>query len=467
MGCRIVLALLVLGGCDDLGPPLSASPASAPLFGYLDVTLSGDVASLGEVQEVTVGGVPAYDFRVSESSLTVRVQGAPMPGPADVVVVGSRRTSKGRGTFSYDAPATGVPLKWAVFGASLSQGTESLGIDEHTQLNGVSGRIARQAAIYLALPILHPRLAPPAHAKDFNLDCTRKEGAGLLDGVGQVLTDPATGLFDLRRGRLAWQTEIRNYAIGGAKLEAILRGGKGSVGVIEHIVEDPLLDPGDIVGPVSPSQIERIEALDPDVAFATDLLANDTDPAVVESEDVFPDKNTPLAEAEPRIIEIMQRLGKLHGQYFIANILDLTIVPNVGEVRARRIAAGKDTAASFDAKVAVVQQQVKDYNAALARAMAPYPNLHLIDFYAQVEAVRGTGIQIGKQTLSIVKMGGLLSFDFLHFSDTGYARYANLFIDDINRTLGAHIPSIDLASVLATDEAAPDKLRAYGFTCVP
>src|SRR5947207_851653 len=140
---RFLIAIVLVGGCQaDEGPALTATPDHASLFGHVDVTLAGDLASLGDIRDVTVGGIAAYQLRATATALTVRLQGNPRPGRADVIVDGSRGRAVRHALFGYDAPAKGVPLDWMAFGASLTQGTQSSGIDPHTQTTGVSGQLA-------------------------------------------------------------------------------------------------------------------------------------------------------------------------------------------------------------------------------------------------------------------------------------------------------------------------------------
>ncbi len=466
--CVPALALALFGCSAETGPRLVASPSHASQFGYVDVTLSGDVAALGDIQSVTVGGVPAYRLRASAGALTVTVQGAPRPGAAAVEVVGSRGRSFHAGAFSYDAPVAGMPAVWAAFGASLTQGMQSAGLDEHGQTHGVAADIARQAGVYLALPIVNDGVLPPLHAGDFNADCSQKAGTGVdVNALVDSITDPETQLFDLRRARAAWALTPRNLAIGGSTVDEILHGGTGAVGLLEHIVEEPTTDPGDVLARLDVSQIDRLQALDPDVAFITDLLANDIDGAVGQSDDLRVDLITPVDQLRPELVDMMDRLGKRHGQYFIANLPSLTFVPNVAKLRAKRLAAGSDSAASFDAKLAQIEAATAGYNQALVDALAPHPNLHLVDLATRVHDIVANGVLAGGETCTAAPFGGLLSFDNLHFSDTGYAVFANLFIDELDAVLGTRIPAVDLDAVHAGDEAAPGRLRAAGFSCVP
>jgi hypothetical protein len=473
MTARLLLvASLLLTACSaDHGPPLTPSPSHASLFGQLDVTLTGDLAALGDIRSVTVGGIAAYNLRSSSSGLTVALQGAPTPGAVEIEVVGSRGSSLHHGAFTYDPPAAGVPLVWAAFGASYTHGCVSLGIDSRTQVRGIAGDIARSAGVYLGLPLFIDDLMPEMQPSDFNADCSPKSGAGSIDAgklltqIGDKLTDPATGLYDLRRGRIDTTLTPRNVAVGGSKVADVLTGGSSYVALLEHLVEDPNVQGGDALSKVDVSQIDRLEKLDPDVAFTTDLMGNDMDMAVIGADDLHPESMTDLATMQAGLTQMMTRLGQLHGQYFIANMPSLTSVPNVALLRAQRVAAGMSTD-DFDAKVKQIDQLADGYNAALVQATAPYPNLHIVDFKGQVTS-QLDGIRVGGEWLSGARFGGLFSLDGLHLTDTAYALYANLFIDSINGVVHSQIAHVDVDAIHAADSDAPAVLRAAGLTCVP
>lgn len=469
---NLLVGCLVVTACSaDHGPRLTPSPSHASLFGQVDVTLTGDLAALGDVRSVTIGGIAAYNLRASGGALTVTLQGAPKPGAVEIAVVGSRGSSLHHGAFTYDPPAAGVPLVWAAFGASFTHGCVSLGIDARTQVGGIAGDIGRAAGVYLGLPLFVDGLMPEMRPSDFNADCSPKSGSATIDAgklVSQLsdkLTDPATGLFDLRRGRVDQALVPRNVAVGGSKVGDVLTGGSSYVALLEHLVEDPNVQGGDALGKPDVSQIDRLEKLDPAVAFTTDLMGNDMDMAVIASDDLHPETMTDLATMQAGLTQMMARLGKLHGQYFIANMPSLTLVPNVALLRARLVAAGTSTAA-FDAKVKQIDDLSDGYNAALVAAMAPYPNLHLVDFKGQVSS-QLAGVRVGGEWLTGARFGGLFSLDGLHLTDTAYALYANVFIDAINGVLKTQIAHVDADAIHAGDPDAPSLLRAAGLTCVP
>ncbi|HEX8952263.1 MAG TPA: hypothetical protein VF945_10490 [Polyangia bacterium] len=473
MTARLLLvASLLLAACSaDHGPRLTASPSHASLFGQVDVTLTGDLAALGDIRSVTVGGIAAYDLRASPGALTITLQGAPTPGAVAVEVIGAHGSSLHHGAFTYDPPAAGVPLSWAAFGASFTHGCVSLGIDSRTQVRGIAGDIARAAGVYLGLPLFAEGLMPELQPSDFNADCSPKSGAGSIDAgklltqIGDKLTDPATGLYDLRRGRIDPTLVPRNVAVGGSKVSDVLAGGSSYVALLEHLVEDPNVQGGDALSQLDVSQIDRLEKLDPDVAFSTDLMGNDMDMAVIGADDLHPESMTDLATMQAGLTQMMARLGKLHGHYFIANMPSLTAVPNVALLRAQLVAAGTSTDA-FDAKVKQIDALADGYNAALVQATAPYPNLHIVDFKGQVTS-QLAGIRVGGEWLSGARFGGLFSLDGLHLTDTAYGLYANLFLDAINGVLRTQIAHVDVDAIHALDTDAPSVLRAAGLTCVP
>jgi hypothetical protein len=399
------------------------------------------------------------------------LQGAPTPGVVEVEVIGTQGSSLHHGAFTYDPPVAGVPLVWAAFGASYTHGCVSLGIDSRTQVRGIAGDIARSAGVYLGLPLFTDGMMPEMQPSDFNADCSPKSGTGSIDAgklvtqLGDKLTDPATGLYDLRRGRIDGTLVPRNVAVGGSKVSDVLTGGSSYVALLEHLVEDPNVQGGDALGKLEVSQIDRLEKLDPDVAFTTDLMGNDMDMAVIGADDLHPETMTDLPTMQAGLTQMMARLGQLHGHYFIANMPSLTTVPNVALLRAQRVAAGMSTD-DFDAKVKQIDELADGYNAALVQAVAPYSNLHIVDFKGQVTA-QLDGIRVGGEWLSGARFGGLFSLDGLHLTDTAYGLYANLFIDSINGVLGTQIAHVDVEAIHAADPDAPSVLRAAGMTCVP
>jgi hypothetical protein len=475
-GRRARLALFsaasLLAGCGGHhgGEPapltVTVSPSHALMFGDVALTLTGDFSALGEIQSVTFDGIQALDVAATSSTITLRIQGAPTPGPAHLVIAGTGGQGISDTAFAYDAPTGGAPLTWAAFGASLTMGAQSAGLAAHGQLMSWDAQIARAAGVYLAPPLVVDSLAPPLQPAAFVQSCATgiSEGTVAANAL-MAVTDPNTHQPDLRRGRLDATLATRNFSVGGATVADVILPATGAVGIIERVLELPDGDPSALFGPpLTRSQVDRLVALDPDVAVSADLLANDAEGALT-ANDLNPDGMTPLSTIVAELQTLAQRLGALHGQYFIGNLPPLDLIPSVSDRRRTAIAAGIETEASFDAKVAQMRANDQQYNQVLAAAVAPYPNLHVVDLWTAIQVVASQGVTIGGEKLTATKFGGLFSLDFLHFTDTGYALLGNVFIEAIDQTLGLTIPEVDVAAVLAADPLSPANLAADGVHC--
>jgi hypothetical protein len=429
------------------------------------LALTFDVTRVGEVRSVTLAGIAAVQVAKTAGGVTLLSQGAPSPGPAEIVVSGA--TGELHGTLVVDDAPKGVPRTWIAFGASLTSGTSGMGIDATSQLDGPAMQAARAAGVFLPEPLL-AELVPPLAPSAFDpTTCEQKAGTGPDAGnLLGALNDPTTGAIDARRARLDPRVPIRNVAVPGAHVAEFLRGAVGPERILEHLFNPEDSDPDVLFQPIHVPQIARIEQLDADVGLTTDLLANDIDPAVVASDDLHPELITPVDSLKVDLAEVAARLGKLRGHYFIANLPRITLLPGVAAVFAKRLAAGTDTQATFDAKKAVIDGQITAYNQALLDAVAPYPNLHVVDLAAEIEKDQA-GITVSGEAITGARFGGFFSLDFLHLSPTGYGLVANVFLASIEQVLGVSVPRVDLAAVHARDPYSPTALRAAGLGCVP
>jgi lysophospholipase L1-like esterase len=121
------------------------------------------------------------------------------------------------------------------------------------------------------------------------------------------------------------------------------------------------------------------------------------------------------------------------------------------------------------ARLAEVDGIAERYNQILVEISAGYSRIHVVDLAAEVDVLVHDGIEIDGQLFKVEKLGGLLSVDGIHFSDTGYALLGNLFITEINRVLGLDVPQEDLAAVALTDPFAPVTMLQAGLDpgCLP
>jgi len=109
-----------------------------------------------------------------------------------------------------------------------------------------------------------------------------------------------------------------------------------------------------------------------------------------------------------------------------------------------------------DALAAQVQGLNTAYNAAIGAAAsatkAPLVDIHAL--FAQIKQAGGVPINPPK-CCSLAFLGGLLSFDGLHPSNTGYALIANDFIGTIDKGLGQSIPQLSSAQIFAIYSTDP------------
>ena len=259
----------------------------------------------------------------------------------------------------------------------------------------------------------------------------------------------------------------RDVAVGGAKVSDILNGCHGVIALLAHITNDPDIDYSDALAPETTSMIDRVEALDPDIGFTTDLLGNDLDAAVVQPDDLDPTLITPIDEVAPMLQTMMAAARQaaravLHRQHAV---VDLRAARGGAAAEARRRGQGHDGVRRRRRPRSTPQTDA--YNQALLAAVAPYPNLHIVDFKQYVADVRG-GVTVGGEPLTIAHWGGLISLDDLHLTDTGYALYAQKLPRRHQRGRGTWRSRRSTSTPCTPQDAlAPAKLRAAGYTCVP
>ncbi|HEY6990610.1 MAG TPA: hypothetical protein VH369_19600 [Bryobacteraceae bacterium] len=102
------------------------------------------------------------------------------------------------------------------------------------------------------------------------------------------------------------------------------------------------------------------------------------------------------------------------------------------------------------ADAAVIRSDISCYNDVIAAESAAHGAL-LIDAHALVDRIYATGYTINGQELTTDFLGGLFSLDGIHPTNTGYGIIANLFIDEMNKSLHTNIPSANLSPIAARD----------------
>jgi hypothetical protein len=465
---------------DAAAPGLTVEPSSGSAFGHYPVTvtvpdldggLEGDVVlSIGQQAspDAAVGQpVHAYNLQIDGNRITATVQGAPLPGPADVVVqVNGTELRRAQQAFTYAPPVTSQ-VRWLAMGASITQGIQSGGISTASQLYSPASQVARAAGAYLGLPLAKDGLIPPLSFDDFNPDCSLKPGADQIDAAAilQLITDPMTHRADLRRARVdPTLQDVRDVAVGGSTINEVINGPTDMKVVIANAIEDPGTT---LISKQPLTQLEWAERLKPELVISADLYVNDIVPAIFASDNDFVlDQITPRDQFFASVDEFLARISAAAGQVFLANSPHLDYVVRVKIIHDNLIAAGT-TEEQFQQKLAAFNAVIDDYNSGFMTKVAAYQNVYVMDFAGLLDSFIQGGKTVAGQQLTTQHFGGLVSLDDFHPTNTGYALIGNELITLINQKTGSSIPSIDVDQVFASDPLSPMAIRAAGFTCVP
>lgn len=453
MGRVHVLLMGVVGsGCSA---PLLDS--DVPGTGYVDLTL--DLAAHGvspeAVVELTVGGLRAYDLRPDGDDLTFTVQGG---GPGEAAVVATLAEGDVTlGTLTYAGPVDPLFDRFVAFGASLTQGTRDAVPTASAQLAGPAMQIARVAGAWLPLPLLADPLIP-MEASDVAADCSTPDTVsfivgGLLETLDR-LVDPVTGGTNLALGRVTPEVTPHNVAVGNATVAFQRVGYDGRAeDVVAQMIGKLTLEPSgsDLFEPLATTPIQRVVGLDPTLVVSFDLWGNDIIYALFGGDSV--DDITPVADVAAELEVQLELLDATGAVVILAALPDVTVLPGIDLTEEDRVA---------------VQGVVAAYNQVARDAAATRDWLYIAPL-DEVVANLGEGLEVGDARLTTDALGGLLSLDGLHFTDTGYAMAANAVLGVIRDELGVDVPDVDLGAVYATDIRTPAALAAAGVdpACLP
>ncbi|MBI3184373.1 MAG: hypothetical protein HYZ28_19745 [Myxococcales bacterium] len=464
------LALGVLG-CGPSGP----SPKEGSSFGHFEVRAeSAELGSLAEPLAVSVGGIFAY--RVTrEDSRTVRffVQGAPEPGAQEVWASSRRGGKVSLGQLHYRPPAHPVFQRMVAFGASLTMGTQDGSISIHSQTYGPAAQLARAAGAYLSLPLVKEGFLPSLTHEDFDLATCRFKDSDVFSLLAKRASSEllpklrdSEGAVHISYARVDPGLEVRNVAIGGFRVEHVLKGpGQLFATGLEHFVWNPMATTEELLYEPEEKMIDRVEAMRPTLIVSTDLFGNDYNNVQLGAEGV-PDLSalTPMESFRASLAEVLARLEGTGAEVFLATGPDATVLPQYDEKVQKLREAGYSEAEATSWREAI-RRRIGEYNAELLAQVEGRPRFHVVDLHAKVAEVLASGLEVGETRLSSRPLGGLLSLDGMHFTDTGYAALANEFVRAINQSVGSQVPEIDLAAVLAEDANSVERLREAGFSC--
>lgn len=463
----VTLALCAACSTPTNGSMSALSPASGDCSGYFRVSVDVTHAGLAPeaVQEVRFGGVRAYDLEVtSEDRVSVTVQGHSSCGTVSVTLHTEEGATELEERFHYRSPRSDHFRRMVGLGASLGQGVQGGVPTAHGVLMSPLAQVARQAGGYMTLPALVDPLFPRISPKDVGAapDCASPDVvtfvATQIMGAISAFTDPESGDFAFEGMRAAPDTEVMNISVGSSKVVHLLDGLPPSdlaANFLGHLVYDPY---GEILSELPQSPIERVESLQPSLVLSTDLYGNDVlRPLLNEPEPMTTEELETISGA---LESVLDRLAATGAQVFLTNLPDPSLLP-AAKRHLREVE--EEELADVEVFLESLRSAALHLNGILEARAAAHGNLHVVDLVGPVAELATEGLMVGGQRLDTGRFGGMVGLDGVHFTDTGYAFLANLFIAEINQQLGTSVPPIDLAPVLAQDAESPAALRAAGI----
>lgn len=435
-------------GCQTTEPPNTPpldllEPAAGSLTGYYPVLV--DLSEVGlspeDVVGVVIGGVNAIDVATAaDGRLSVLVQGAPQAGTANIDLLTTDESIRFPQPLLYQAPLDSAFDRVVAFGASLTQGVQD-GTPTH---DGVMGSpaltLARSMGAWMPQPVLIEGLFPTL-GLDTVGPAPECESASVPDFIRQALTDVLGRLADPDEGLAYWvgrsdpDVAVRNVAAGNFKVDDMLMGPE-----IDELVQNflgPLsIDPyAEFGGGSRWTMLDAVERLEPTVIVSFDLMGNDVL------------SKTPIEDMEENVPPLVARLAATGAQVFLADMPDPAILKG---------SLGDDPLGDDE-------QELADLSNALLRTEADrYDNVHVVPVAERANEFAAEGVFAGGEELTVDMLGGILSFDGLHFSDAGYALVADLFVEEINATLGTALPAIDVGAAVLSDIHSPSAVVAAG-----
>src|SRR5918993_223213 len=353
-----------------------------------------------------------------------------------------------------------------VVGDSLSAGFQNGSLIETAQPNGYAALVAAQAGVELPPPLI----ASPGFPNVLTL---------VSPGPPPIIAPPP----GVSTGRVNPFLQPFNLAVPGHRLQDALttRPNLPVNSLTDLVLGFPRTF---ILGQPPQSQVEQAETLMPTTVIVW-LGNNDALGAALAGNTAL---LTPVASFEASYIELMNRLSATGATLVVANIPDVTVVPALGTAEEVAASVGLPlsvigpilgigpgdfvTQAAFAlipgilanpatgplpggavltaAEAAAIRARVAEFNAIIAEQAAAHDAV-LVDVHTLIETFDERGYVVGGQRLTTDFLGGLISLDAVHPTNTGYAIIANEFIHALNTQAAAGIPPVNVRRVQRDD----------------
>lgn len=500
----VSLVVMAVAGCGSSGSSaprlVSLSPVQGPQFGDQQVTAVIKNYNPGPNPVIYLGN-KARSIIVAPQfggvSITFTTAGTPTAGTYPLIIentAGSKISFTN--VYTYYAPVSRYFKTFVAMGASYTAGFQSDSYNEAAQLNGPAAWIARQAGAYFPIPLIKMPGLPPEEGFE-GLDTNGNFTVSLASIATQLFTatnfseffvDPSVTPYDI--------------AVPGAMIEDEVLGpaSKSSSSSFVIPLTNFLFAPYDNnffeTKDIKP-EIVMAQDLNPTIIVSTDEYGNDLVTGTI----------TPYGEFALYITQAVSALAATGAQVFLANVPHGIELPSFQQTALNALVPcgltfsnitgglqGLDQAADADScattfsngtndgtciynacqSLVPIDQSVDAFNAEFKNAVAPYPNVHIVDFEGLMNGsvqLAGQGVTfdsegipeyaVGNQTLKMKHLGGFYSMDDIHLTNTGYAILASVFIQTINDTIGTSVPLPDLSSIVSADPLSPAALSTY------
>jgi len=360
-----------------------------------------------------------------------------------------------------------------VIGDSLSAGFQNGSLLDSQQPNGWASLVAKQANFSLALPLIaSPGVPAVLELSSLGPPPVIQQASGISIGRSDPLTQP----YDL--------------AVPGHMLNDVINTAPVLVPTTdEEVITNLVL--GFPLGDTK-SQMNEAIALNPTAIF---IWAGNDD-ALQADESGMPSSMTPVATFSQ---EFTQLLSTLHSQtkatLIVGNIPDVTAVPyltpaatviatvatdtglsqaqvaaDLGiadgdlvnatgesevETAISQIKQGKTPTPLTDSgfltapEIAQIQTTVAAYNSAISQEVTAVVGV-LVDIHSYFQTLQ-SGITINNYNATTAFLGGVLSLDGVHPTNTGYALIANQYIAALNSSVKTNISEVNVSAIAAAD----------------
>ncbi len=460
---------LALAGCSESIDVLSVLPAALPGSGYITVIIEVPDDVEFDVADVHLGPHHLINAELNGNTLTGLFQGAE---------AGEITLSSGGQTWPTDAvveePADPRLARIVTIGASLGMGVQGGTPSRQGALMSPSAQLARATGGMHTLPLLIPGLLPQMGASDLRPppSCAAPGTGGFVSDaaldVVATATDPDSGQFDYAFTREDPDLLPMNLAVGDFRVGTVLNGpDRFSQSFLAHLVYDA---EGGIGAPISDVPLDFLDQLDPTTILLFDVYGNDVITPIASSWRLDPDEMTPLEEAQPDLIELIERLATTDAEVFIATLPRPSLIAVTASQRqtaiGNRIQAGdtrEEAEAWADGRLAAIDARGAALDTTVHEQAERFTNVYAVPVNATLVRIESEGLVVGDEVLTPRAFGGLLSTDGIHFSDTGYALVANETLAAMEDAWGVTLPRVDLQAVRAQDPWSAEQLASDGL----